>query len=554
VYPMTDKLFFIFCFFPFLFSSCDNTRADVIVHGAKIYTVNSGNSIEQAMAINDGVIVGIGSDEEIFEKFSGQAVQKLNVQGLPIYPGFIDSHAHFLALGLLQNEIDLSGTTSYQEILQILEVYRDANPKVRYIKGRGWDENDWEEIKLPSKESLDSIFDDIPIILRRIDGHSILVNQVVLDRSGITSETAVEGGIIIKDDSGEPTGVLVDGAMRLVDGILPPPSKEEKIEALKKAEEICFSYGLTTVSDAGLDKEDILLIDELHKSGDLKIKVYAMVSNTPENLNYFLDERGPILTDRLSVRSIKVYADGALGSKGAALKENYSDADHKGLFVTNLDSLRKLAFRIAQNGAFQMNTHAIGDLAHQEVLKAYRNALFFSKDPRWRIEHAQIIDTTDLELYDYRIIPSVQPTHATSDMYWAEDRLGPDRMVGAYPFRRLLERSKSIALGTDFPVEEVSPFNTFMAAVARQDINGYPPEGFQIQDSLSREQALRGMTYWGAYANFEEDQKGSIEVGKAADFTILDNDIMNSNWVKVINSRVVATFINGDLVFTNRFE
>ncbi|MCY4160759.1 MAG: amidohydrolase [Flavobacteriaceae bacterium] len=531
--------------------SCSNS-VDTIIHGATIYTVDENNKIAQAMAIDDGVIVAVGTDDEILNEYHARGV--LDAKGLPIYPGFIDSHAHFLALGLLQNQIDLTNTKSFDEIIGMLQAYKEANPEIQIIQGRGWDQNDWSVKKLPTKKILDSLFPEIPIILRRIDGHAILVNQYVMNQAEVDLSSPIENGIIIKDEKAQPTGVLIDGAMNLVDAIIPQPTKKEKIEALKRAEEICFSHGITTVSEAGLDKEDIFLIKDLHDSKELKIKIYAMISNTEENLHYFLDQRGIISTDKLNVRSVKVYADGALGSRGAALKENYSDADHRGVFLTEIEDLQQLAFRIAQKETFQMNTHAIGDLANYEVLRAYRNALFFSKDPRWRIEHAQIMDTNDINLYDYRIIPSVQPTHATSDMNWVEERIGPQRMVGAYPYKRLLERSGSIALGTDFPVEDVSPLKTFAAAVARQDMNGYPRKGFLKRDSLSRQEALKGMTYWGAHANFEEDKKGSIEVGKSADFTILDKDIMLIDWPSVLSTRVVATFLDGDIVFSNRFS
>ncbi|MCY4253456.1 MAG: amidohydrolase [Flavobacteriaceae bacterium] len=534
-----------------LFFSCGN-KVDTIIHSATIYTVDEENSVAQAMAIDNGIIIAVGTDDEILNQYTARG--ELDAKGLPIYPGFIDSHAHFLALGLLQNQLDLTNSKSFDEMIEMLKAYKEANPELQIIQGRGWDQNDWPLKELPTRHVLDSLFPDIPIILRRIDGHALLVNQKAIDKAGIDSATEVENGIIIKDDLNQPTGVLIDGAMNLVDAIIPKATEEDKIEALKKAEEICFSYGITTVSEAGLDKEDILLIKDLHDSKELEIKIYAMISNTEENLNYFLDQRGIIVTDKLNVRSVKVYADGALGSRGAALKENYSDDDHRGVFVTDVEALQQLAFRIAKSEIFQMNTHAIGDLAHFEVLKAYRNALFFAKDPRWRIEHAQIIDTNDVNLYDYRIIPSVQPTHATSDMYWAEQRIGPQRMEGAYAYKRLLERSGSIALGTDFPVEDVSPFKTFVAAVARQDMYGYPPQGFQKQDSLNREEALKGMTYWGAHANFEEERKGSIEVGKSADFIILDKDIMLVDWSAVLNTRVVATFLDGKIVFSNRFS
>ena len=349
------------------------------------------------------------------------------------------------------------------------------------------------------------------------------------------------------------TGVLIDSAMSFVKNIMPKKTIEDKTEALVNAQEISFSKGLTTVSDAGLDKEDILLIDSLQSKGILQIKVYAMISNKKESLDYFL-KRGIIKTDFLNVRSVKVYADGALGSRGAALKKSYSDRrGHKGAFLTPIDSIESLAYKLAQTG-FQMNTHAIGDASISYVLNAYKKALVFLDDPRWRIEHVQIIDTSDISLFNKKIIPSVQPTHATSDMYWVEDRIGPSRMVGAYAYKDLLKEAGIIALGTDFPVENVSPILTFYAAVTRKDLNGYPENGFNFKNALSREEALRGMTIWGAKANFEEKEKGSIEVGKKADFIILDRDIMDETDERIITTKVVATIVDGNIVYSNRFN
>jgi predicted amidohydrolase YtcJ len=283
------------------------------------------------------------------------------------------------------------------------------------------------------------------------------------------------------------------------------------------------------------------------------MRVYAMIANSVEDMDYFL-KNGPYKTDKLNVRSFKIYADGALGSRGAALKESYSDLDnHVGAFITSKDSLENLAYKLAAS-PFQMNTHAIGDAANKVVLEAYQKALVFSEDPRWRVEHAQIIDTADLKLFNRKIIPSVQPTHATSDMYWAEDRLGEDRLLGAYANKTLLERSGRIALGTDFPVEEVNPFKTFYAAIARKDSNEFPEEGYLPENKLTPSEALKGMTIWGAYANFEDKEKGSIEVGKVADFIILDRDIMRVSEKRILKSRIVATFLDGNIVYSNRFN
>ena len=526
--------------------SCQN-KVDLIVHNASVYTLDDKKGNASAFVVNDGRFIAVGG-EELLEKYSGRV---LDLQGLSIYPGFIDSHCHFMSLGLSIQQVDLKGTQSFEEVLDRVKDFA-KNKNLEAVVGRGWDQNDWEDQSLPEKSELDALFPDIPVALRRIDGHALLVNQKALDLAGIDETTEVAGGTVIKEN-GKLTGVLVDTPMQLVSAILPNPSKEDKIKALQDASKIAFENGLTTVSVAGMDKEDIYLIDSLQKAGTLDIRIYAMISNTKENMDHFLSV-GPLQTDKLNVRSFKVYADGALGSRGAALKESYSDLkSHKGAFITPKDSLEKLAYRLATT-PFQMNTHAIGDAANKAVLEAYNKALVFSTDPRWRVEHAQIIDTADIKLFNRKIIPSVQPTHATSDMYWAEDRLGESRLAGAYANRALLKQSGRIALGTDFPVEEVNPFLTFYAAVARQDLEAYPEGGYLPENKLSRIEALSGMTLWGAYANFEEDQKGSIEVGKVADFVILDRDIIQISEKRIPKTRIVATFLNGNIVYSNRIN
>jgi hypothetical protein len=370
-----------------------------------------------------------------------------------------------------------------------------------------------------------------------------LVNQKALDLAGITVDTETEGGEIVKKN-GKLTGVLVDNPMGLIDPIVPPLTKEQQIQALKDAERISLGYGLTTVNDAGLDREIIELIDSLQQAGEISIRLYAMVSNYPENLDYFLD-KGIIKTDGLNVRSVKVYGDGALGSRGAALREPYSDKPgHFGAMVTPVDQIEALAQRIAATD-YQMNTHAIGDSANIVVLRAYEKALEGKTDRRWKVEHAQVISQSDFDYFENGIIPSVQPTHATSDMYWAEDRLGPERVKGAYAFKDLLDKAGLVAVGTDFPVEQVNPFLTFYAAVARQDVEQYPEGGFQMENALSREETLKGMTIWAAYSNFEEGEKGSIEPGKFADFVILSDDIMTIPSEEILNVTAEHVFLGG---------
>ena len=535
------------CIVGILLTSCQ-TKVDLIVHNAKVYTLNQNNSEVTAFVVNDGKFIDVGG-EELLNQYAAKKV--LDLQSLPVYPAFIDSHCHFLSLGLNMQTVDLTGTSSFEEVLERIDRFAQKK-ELNAIIGRGWDQNDWKSKKFPTKERLDKMFPNIPVALTRIDGHALLANQKALDLAGITEDTVIEGGEIIKEN-GKLTGVLVDAPMRLVKNILPKPTTEDKIKALQDAEEIAFANGLTTVSEAGLDKEDIFLIDSLQKQGLLKMRIYAMVSNTPENLAYYL-KTGPYKTDKLNVRSFKVYADGALGSRGAALKESYSDLEnHYGAFITPKDSIESLAYQLAAT-PFQMNTHAIGDDANFAVLNAYQKALVFSDDPRWRIEHAQVLDTVDLSLFNRKILPSVQPTHATSDMYWAEDRLGKDRLHGAYAYKAMLDKSGRIALGTDFPVEGVSPFNTFYAAITRMDSMEFPEGGYLPENKLTPQDALRGMTLWGAYANFEEKEKGSIEVGKVADFVILDRDILRAKPTRILKARVVATLMNGEIVYSNRIN
>ena len=541
---MRKKLLFLLLVF---LTSCSE-KVDLIVHNATIYSVDSYNTKYSSLAVKDGKFKYVGGDE-ILSNFSSQNI--INAQGLPIYPGFIDSHAHFYDLGYYLNQVDLKNTQSIEEVIDRVVEF-DAENNTNFILGRGWDQNDWINKTFPTNTQLNEMFPDKPVVLRRIDGHAYLVNDSALKLAGINNLTKVEGGEIVKIGN-RLTGVLIDNSMRLVDNIIPEPSREESIQALLSAQDLALKYGLTTISDAGLTKEQIYLIDELQKDGALKIKIYAMIENDPSSLEHFL-ELGPYKTDRLNVRSVKVYVDGALGSRGALLIDDYSDRKgFKGIIRTPIDSVNKLALRLSGT-KFQMNTHAIGDKANRIVLNAYRDALFDFRDPRWRIEHAQVIAKEDFDLFNSKIIPSVQPTHATSDMYWLNERIGPIRAKYAYAYKELLDKSQVIAFGTDFPVEDISPIMTFYSAVARKDIDGYPDEGFQIENSISRGDALNAMTRHGAYANFEEDEKGSIEVGKFADFIILDNDLITSAENRIPLTNIVATFINGELVFNRRFN
>ncbi|WP_109851799.1 amidohydrolase [Aquimarina sp. AU58] len=527
-----------------LFSCKKPVEVDVLVINANVYTVEDTNPKAEAFAIKGGKFIAVGSNDEILKGYT--TTNTLDAGGKTIVPGLIDAHCHFYGLGLQQQKVDLVGTKSYAEVLdRIVAFQKEKN--VSFITGRGWDQNDWEVKEFPTKEKLDSLFPDTPVAVTRVDGHAMIANQKALDLAKITINTKVEGGEILQKD-GKLTGVLIDNPMRLIGAVIPKPTVREQIQALKDAEKINFGYGLTTVDDAGLSPEVITLVDSLQKINELKIRMYAMVSNVPEYVDHYL-KSGVHKTDKLNVSSFKVYADGALGSRGATLKRPYADMEnHYGAMVIGNDDFKTLAKRLA-GSPFQMNTHAIGDSANAVVMKTYYDVLQNKSDRRWRVEHAQVVAPEEFEILNNNLVMSVQPTHATSDMYWADERLGEERIKGAYAYKKLLEKTGRIALGTDYPVEHVSPFYTFYAAVARKDLKQYPEGGFQKENALSREETLKGMTLWAAYSNFEEYEKGSITAGKFADFVILEDNIMEIDEDQIPNIKVKATYIDGEKVY-----
>lgn len=536
-----NNLILVLLVFTSLLQSCKKS-VDYVAYNGNIYTVNNDFNVASAFAVKDGKFIDVGNDE-IFSKYNTK--QKIDLNGSTVLPGLIDAHCHFYGLGLNQSVIDLTGTSSFNEILE--KIAFENNKDV--IRGRGWDQNDWEIKEFPDKLKLDLAYPNTPVILERIDGHAYLVNQKALDIAGIDINTKSTNGSLLSK-KGKLTGVLIDGPMSIIDDAFGEISLDNKIKALISAQKICFQNGLTTVDDAGLSKEVILLIDSLQKKDLLKMRVYAMISNSEDDVDYFL-ENGPIKTNSLNVRSVKVYGDGALGSRGATLKEPYSDDKHNyGKLVTSYKDIKDLADKLAKAN-FQMNTHAIGDSTINILIDTYSKVLENKTDPRWRIEHSQIIDLNDIDGYNNKILPSVQPTHATSDMYWANDRVGSKRIKGAYAYKALLEKSKVIGLGTDFPVEKVNPFHTFYASISRKDLNDYPEKGFEFENALSREETLKGMTIWAAYLNFEEKEKGSIEKGKFADFIIIDRDIMKVETNKTPNTKVLKTYLSGELVYSN---
>lgn len=532
----------------FVLASCNLPKADLIIYNAKIYTVNEKFDIAEAMAIKDGKILAVGKTEDIRKQFSGD--EELDAAGKAIYPGFIDAHAHFYRYGQGLQSADLRGTKSWDEILDRLTAFAKENPE-GWIIGRGWDQNDWDVKQFPSKEKLDELFPNREVILTRIDGHAAVVNQKALNTAGITKSFALTGGEIV-EVNGKLTGLLIDNATELVASKIPAPSEKQSKEMFLDAQKNCFAVGLTTVVDCGLDFDIVDLIERMNKENSLKMRLYVMLSDAEKNYDYLI-KRGAIKTDYLNVRSFKVYGDGALGSRGACLLHPYSDMPNKsGFLLSDIKHFEEIAKKIYANN-FQMCTHAIGDSTNRSVLKIYNAVLGEKNDKRWRIEHAQIVAPEDFNLFGKSsVVPSVQPTHATSDMYWATDRLGATRIKGAYAYKQLLNQNGWIPLGTDFPVEEINPMYTFFAATARKDAKDFPKDGFQMENALTAEEALRGMTIWAAKANFEEKEKGSLEVGKFADFVMMENDMMKGNAQQILNNKVLKTYLNGEKVYEKK--
>jgi predicted amidohydrolase YtcJ len=542
---MKSKISFIF-FFMATSVFAQRQTADLIIYNANIYTVNSRFDVAKAFAVKDDRILAIGSDADIFSKF--QAKTTFDAAGKTILPGLIDAHTHFYRYGEALQTVDLVGTKSWEESLQKCTDFAKKNTE-GWLVGRGWDQNDWAIKEYPTKEQLDKLFPKRPAILVRVDGHAAVVNQTALDMAKIQAGQTLTGGEI-ETKNGQLTGVLIDNAMRLVSDLKPETNDQQRRQAFLDAQKNCFAVGLTTVVDCGVNAPLIDFIEKMNLDKSLKMRLYLMLSDDRDNYEY-LFKRGIVKTDRLHVRSFKLYADGALGSRGACLLHPYSDRpNHFGFLLKDTAYYSAVTKRIAEHEGMQACTHAIGDSANREILRIYGDVLRSPNDRRWRIEHAQVINQEDFPLFKkYNIIPSVQPTHATSDMYWAGDRLGKEREVGAYAFHKLMEQNGWLPLGTDFPVEDINPILTFYAAVVRKDVKGFPEGGYQTINALNREQALRGMTIWAAKANFEEKEKGSLEVGKFADFIILNQNIMEVAPLDILKTKVLATFVGGEKVF-----
>lgn len=530
-----------------VFVACQSKReVDTIVHNAVIYTVDSAFTITEAMAVKDGKIIATGKNDDILNRFG--AKETINAQGKPVYPGFIDAHAHFLGYGQSLFQVNLFGCNTWDEVVSRVQEFAAKHPDEPWIKGRGWDQNKFPGKQYPTNDKLNQLFPNKPVFLTRVDGHAAIANQKALDMAGVKVGATLTGGEI-EIKNGKLSGILIDNATNLVENILPKPTKADYEKWLLAAQDNCFAQGLTTVTDCGLMYDDVEKIDALQNESKLNMRLYVMLSDATENYNHYL-QKGPYKTDKLFVNGFKVYADGALGSRGACLLHPYSDkASWTGFLLNSKEHYDSVAALLV-NTKFQMCTHAIGDSANREILTIYNKYLKGKNDMRWRIEHAQVVNEADFNLFSSAsVVPSVQPTHATSDMYWATERLGNERIKGAYAYKQLLQQNGWLPLGTDFPVEDISPFKTFLAAVFRQDAKQYPNGGFQMGNGLSKEETLKGMTIWAAKAGFLEQEIGSLEVGKKADFIMLDNDIMKSNATNILAIKPLLTVVGGKKVF-----
>ena len=523
-----------------------NTKVDLIVHNAKIYTVNDQMAMAEAFAIKDAKIVAVGTNRDILSEYTSNST--FDAEGKTILPGLIDAHAHFFNYGGSLQTVNLVGTKSWDEVVEKCQAFAQKNTE-GWLIGRGWDQNDWAVKEYPNKVQLDVLFPKRPVILTRVDGHGAIANQVALDLAGVKAgQTLVGGEIEVKN--GVLTGILIDNAVGLVRSQVPAQTEKQARQGLMDAQKNCFAVGLTTIVDCGLNYKTVELIEKMNVEKALKMRLYVMLSDGHDNYEY-LFKRGIIKTDWLNVRSFKLYADGALGSRGACLLHPYADRpNHFGFLLKDKNYYQAVMSKIAEHEGMQACTHAIGDSANREILHIYGAILRGRNDRRWRIEHAQVINEADFDLFKkYSVVPSVQPTHATSDMYWAGARLGKEAERGAYAFKHLLDENGWIPLGTDFPVEDINPILTFYAAVVRRDAQNFPEGGYLMENALSRTETLRGMTIWAAKANFEEKEKGSIEVGKFADFVVLNQDIMTAAQTDILKTEILKTFLGGEKVF-----
>ena len=530
--------------------------ADTVFHGGTIYTVAEGNPTVEAVVVEGDRIVYAGSLTEA-RRHAGEGARWIDLDGKTMIPGLVDAHAHLKGIGKYLAQLKLKNASGPAEVRAIVMKATTDTPPDRWIQGRGWDQNDWDVKEFPTWQDLGGT-ESHPVYLRRVGGHAGWVNKKALELCGITRDTPdPEGGKIIRDEQGEPTGIFIDNAKDLITNHIPDPSPDETDDWMGAAIRHCNERGLTGMHDAGIQEEDLACFERLDGRGELTFRVYCMLSTDDKDLEFTEQQlkKGPRGTagDKVVVRAVKLYADGALGSRGAALLAPYSDdPQNTGLLVETPEELERLA-RLAAESGFQVCTHAIGDRGNRVILDVYERVLGSDgSDRRFRIEHAQVVALEDIARFkELGVIPSMQPTHCTSDMYWAEDRVGPERIKGAYAWRRYLDDGNPLPLGSDAPVESVDPLWGIYAAVTRQDHDNWPDGGWYADQRMTVLEALRGFTIDAAYASFSEDELGTIEAGKLADFTILDRDILHITPCELLDTRVTHTVVGGEIVFSS---
>ena len=526
------------------------SNAEIVFTGATVVAGAAQTSQNGWSVVVSGErIIAAGPANEI--RVSHPNARVIDVTGATILPGLTDAHGHLYGLGLSLDTVSLVGLESYDAaIARVKERAQRAQPG-EWILGRGWDQNRWPGKQFPTAAPLDVAIPDHPVWLRRVDGHAGVANTAAMRAAGVTAATPdPAGGRIIRDASGNPTGTFIDAAQSLIDSKVPPPSPELRKARVLAAAQTIAANGLTEIHDAGADGATITAVKQLVDEKKFPIRLYQMVSDDTPLLDTWF-RSGPLIAygNRLTVRAVKLYADGALGSRGAALLAPYSDdPGNTGLLVSTEAHLADVAKR-ARAAGFQVNTHAIGDRGVRNVFDAYESAGATPAD-RFRMEHFQVVAPSDFpRLAKSGIIASMQPTHATSDMYWAEDRVGPERIKGAYAWRTVLDSGARLALGSDFPVEAVNPFFGIYAAVTRQDQKGWPPGGWYPSQKLTLAEAIRGFTLDAAFAAFEEGSRGTIEAGKLADLTIVDGDLFAAPPSDLFKTKVRMTMVGGVVVY-----
>lgn len=546
--------YLLLLFLPFfLFTRIKDESADIVFLNGKIYTLDENNPLAEALAVKGDKIVFTGSNEKVKEKI-GKETLVVDLEGKTVIPGLIDAHVHFFSYGSSLKELNFVGTKSISEILEIVKRNLPNYKKGEWITGHGWDHEDWEKKEFPTYKEISEITPDNPVYFTRVDGHAGWANKKAMEIAGITKETKdPPGGKIIRDERGEPTGVFIDTAQNLIEKHIPPRSHDWKKDAILRAQEECIKLGLTEVHEAGTPEDILDIYRELLREGKLKIRIYAMLSGEEHFKKYM--GKPPVIREggKLTVRAVKLFMDGALGSRGAFLFEPYSDdPENYGLLLMDENRLYEITKSALKSG-YQVCVHAIGDKANYLALNAFEKAIKETgiKDHRLRIEHAQVLRPEDMHRFsELGVIPSMQPTHATSDMYWAEKRLGVERAKGAYAWKSIMKKGAKIAGGSDFPVENPNPLWGFFSAITRYDHNGWPEGGWHPEEKMTREEALRCFTVNAAYSAFEENIKGTLKPGMLADFVVLSKDIMTIPEMDILKTEVLMTVIGGEIVYS----